>query len=71
MIDNLEEIDELNVSLPVETQRLISAAPVEVNSPIAVDRKNLERAKVYCTGALEHIEKIPARRDKVRLTESR
>ena len=41
---DLVDIDELKEFLPIEMQRLIPAAPMEIDSPIVVDWKDLERA---------------------------
>ena len=40
----LNWIDDFKVFLPIETQRLMSAAPMEIDSPVAVDWKHFERA---------------------------
>ena len=40
----LSWIDDFKVFLPVETQRVMSAAPMEIDSPVAVDWKHFERA---------------------------
>ena len=40
----LSWIDDLKVFLPVETQRVMSAAPMEIDSPVAVDWKHFKRA---------------------------
>ena len=40
----LDRIDEFKVFLPIETQRLMSAAPMEIDSPVAVDWNHFKLA---------------------------
>ena len=43
-MDNLDLIDKYKVFLPIETQRLSSAAPMKIDSAIVVDWKDLKHA---------------------------